>query len=150
VTDKLLASLSVFSLISLFWESYWKFWEEHGPQRKQHLQQFFVAAGTFLPSCFLAMIVGYTGRPTGSSLGGHRPQKFFYCCMQPSPRERVYRAVAWQRQEGYTDRWEGFMQYAIEMGSEAMIYIPSSINIVSGIQKLMGGIHRLTDRMMVA
>jgi hypothetical protein len=30
------------------------------------------------------------------------------------------------------------MKYAIEMGSGAMIYIPSSINIGSGIQKLIG------------
>jgi hypothetical protein len=34
---------------------------------------------------------------------------------------------------------EGFMKYAVEMGSGAMIYIPSFINIGSGIQKLMGG-----------
>jgi hypothetical protein len=34
------------------------------------------------------------------------------------------------------------MKYAIEMGSGAMIYIPSFVNIGSGIQKLMGPIHR--------
>jgi hypothetical protein len=32
--------------------------------------------------------------------------------------------------------------YAIEMGSGAMIYIPSFIKIGSSIQKLIGGIHR--------
>jgi hypothetical protein len=31
------------------------------------------------------------------------------------------------------------MKYAIEMGSVAMTYISSFIQIVSGIQKLMGG-----------
>jgi hypothetical protein len=31
------------------------------------------------------------------------------------------------------------MKYAAEMGSGAMIYIPSLIKIVSGIQKLMRG-----------
>jgi hypothetical protein len=31
------------------------------------------------------------------------------------------------------------MKYAIEMGSGAMIYIPSFIQIGSGIQKLIGG-----------
>jgi hypothetical protein len=31
------------------------------------------------------------------------------------------------------------MKYAVEMGSVAMIYIPSFIKIGSGIQKLMGG-----------
>jgi hypothetical protein len=37
------------------------------------------------------------------------------------------------------------MNYAFKMGSGAMIYIPSFIKIVSGIQKLIGGIHRHTD-----
>jgi hypothetical protein len=37
------------------------------------------------------------------------------------------------------------MKYAVQMGSGAMIYIPSFINIGSGIQKLIGwGIHRQT------
>jgi hypothetical protein len=31
------------------------------------------------------------------------------------------------------------MKYAVEMGSVAMIYIPSFIKIGSGIQKLLGG-----------
>jgi hypothetical protein len=34
------------------------------------------------------------------------------------------------------------MKYTGEMGSGAMIYIPSVIKIGSGIQKLKGGIHR--------
>jgi hypothetical protein len=34
------------------------------------------------------------------------------------------------------------MKHAVEMGSGAMIYLPSFIKIGSGIQKLMGG---LTD-----
>jgi hypothetical protein len=33
------------------------------------------------------------------------------------------------------------MKYAVEMGSGAMIYIPSFIQIGSGIQKLIGRIH---------
>jgi hypothetical protein len=32
--------------------------------------------------------------------------------------------------------------YAVEMGSGAMIYIPSFIKIGSGIQMFIGGIHR--------
>jgi hypothetical protein len=36
------------------------------------------------------------------------------------------------------------MKYAVELGSGAMIYIPGFIKIGSGIQKLMGGIHRET------
>jgi hypothetical protein len=36
------------------------------------------------------------------------------------------------------------MKYAIEMGSGAMIYMPSFIKIGSGIQKLITGFHRNT------
>jgi hypothetical protein len=42
------------------------------------------------------------------------------------------------------------MKYAIKMGSGAMIYIPSFIKIGSGIQKLMGGIHRDTNSVMIS
>jgi hypothetical protein len=38
------------------------------------------------------------------------------------------------------------MKYNVELGSGAMIYIPSFIKIGSGIPKLMGGIHRQADR----
>jgi hypothetical protein len=38
------------------------------------------------------------------------------------------------------------MRYAVEMGSGAMIYIPSFIKICSGTQKVVGGgIHRHAD-----
>jgi hypothetical protein len=37
------------------------------------------------------------------------------------------------------------MKYAVEMGSGAMIKIPSFIKIGSGIQTLIRGIHRPTD-----
>jgi hypothetical protein len=37
------------------------------------------------------------------------------------------------------------MKYAVEMGSDAMICIPSCIKIGSCIQKLIGGISRYTD-----
>jgi hypothetical protein len=36
------------------------------------------------------------------------------------------------------------------MDSGAVIYIPGFIKIGSGIQKLMGGIHRHTDSMEIA
>jgi hypothetical protein len=44
------------------------------------------------------------------------------------------------------------MKYAFEMGSGAMIQIPSFINTGSSIQKLMGrrGINRDTDSMNTA
>jgi hypothetical protein len=41
------------------------------------------------------------------------------------------------------------MKYAVEMGSGAMIYIPSFIKIGSGIQTLIGGINRHTDSMEI-
>jgi hypothetical protein len=34
------------------------------------------------------------------------------------------------------------MKYAVEMGPGAMIYIPSFIKNGSGIQNVLGGIHR--------
>jgi hypothetical protein len=42
------------------------------------------------------------------------------------------------------------MKYAVETGSVATIYISSFIKIGSGIQQLIGGIHRHTDRMEIA
>jgi hypothetical protein len=36
------------------------------------------------------------------------------------------------------------MKHVVEMGSVAMIYIPSFIQIGSGIQKFIGGIQRHT------
>jgi hypothetical protein len=42
------------------------------------------------------------------------------------------------------------MKYDVEMGSGAMIYIPSFIKTGSGISKLIGAIHRHTDRMEIA
>jgi hypothetical protein len=42
------------------------------------------------------------------------------------------------------------MKYAVEMGSGAMIYIPSFVKIGSSIQKSMGRIQRHTDSMEIA
>jgi hypothetical protein len=38
----------------------------------------------------------------------------------------------------HTDWWEGFMEYAGEMGSGAVTYTPSFIKISSGVQNLIG------------
>jgi hypothetical protein len=46
----------------------------------------------------------------------------------------------------HTDWWEGFMKYVVEMGSGAVIYIPSFIKNGSGIQEFIGG-H--TDSMVI-
>jgi hypothetical protein len=42
------------------------------------------------------------------------------------------------------------MEHFIEMGSVGRMYIRSFIRIGSAIQKLMGGIHRHTDRILIA
>jgi hypothetical protein len=38
------------------------------------------------------------------------------------------------------------MKYAVQMSSDAMIYMPTSIIICSDIHKLIGAIHRHTER----
>jgi hypothetical protein len=50
----------------------------------------------------------------------------------------------------HTDRWEGFMQLAVQMGSDDMLYISSFIKTGSAIQILIGEIHTHTDNMMMA
>jgi hypothetical protein len=42
------------------------------------------------------------------------------------------------------------MKYAVQMGSGAMICIPSFVNYGLGIQKLIVGTHWHTDRMVCA
>jgi hypothetical protein len=42
------------------------------------------------------------------------------------------------------------MKYAVEMGSGAMMYIPSFINTGSGIHKLIAGIHRRANNKMIS
>jgi hypothetical protein len=37
------------------------------------------------------------------------------------------------------------MKYVVKMGLGVMIYVPSFVKIGSGIQKLIGGLHRHTD-----
>jgi hypothetical protein len=45
---------------------------------------------------------------------------------------------------------DGFMEYAFEMFTGAMIHIPSFIKIDSAIQKLIRVIRRQTDSMEIA
>jgi hypothetical protein len=46
------------------------------------------------------------------------------------------------------------MKYAVVMGPDTMIYVPSSIKISLGIQKMMRGkqthLHRLTDSKVIS
>jgi hypothetical protein len=41
------------------------------------------------------------------------------------------------------------MKHAVEISSCAMLYIPSFAKVYSGIQKLIGGIYRHTDNMVI-
>jgi hypothetical protein len=41
------------------------------------------------------------------------------------------------------------MKHTVELGSDAMIYIPSFIKIGSGIQKLIGGIYKHRDSKVI-
>jgi hypothetical protein len=43
-----------------------------------------------------------------------------------------------------------YMKYAIEFVSDAMVYIPGTIKIDSGYQKLISEIHRHTCSMMIS
>jgi hypothetical protein len=43
----------------------------------------------------------------------------------------------------------GIHNYAVEIDSWAMIYLPSFIKIGSAIQKLIGRIHRHTESMVI-
>jgi hypothetical protein len=65
----------------------------HGLHRKQHIQQFFVAARMSLPSCYQATIEGYTDASA---------QVLFYHCVYLLLRERVRLAVALQRRNSCT------------------------------------------------
>jgi hypothetical protein len=47
----------------------------------------------------------------------------------------------------HTGLWEGFLTYAVEMGSRATMYIPSLIKIGAAIQKFIRG---YTDSMVIA
>jgi hypothetical protein len=72
-----------------------------------------------------------------------RVKQFFYCNMCIRYRGNVFLPSRCLAAIGlytyrHTDRWEGFMKYAVEMGSGTMIYVPSFTKIGSTIQKLIG------------
>jgi hypothetical protein len=50
----------------------------------------------------------------------------------------------------HTHSGQEFMKYAVEMGLASMMYIPRFIKVGSATQKLIGVIHRHTDRMEIA
>jgi hypothetical protein len=78
-----------------------------------------------------------------------RVQQFLYCCVCIRCRCNPFTSRCIATIEGYTywltDWWDGFTKYAFEIGSGAMIYIPSLIKIRHGVQKLTVGIHRHTS-----
>jgi hypothetical protein len=42
------------------------------------------------------------------------------------------------------------MKYAVEIGSGAVVWIPNFITLTSGIEKLMGGLHRHADSKVIS
>jgi hypothetical protein len=123
----------------------------HGPHRKRRLQEFFIAAGTHLPRCYLATIRDtYTDPQTRVS-----HNSFIVAYIRCRWNVFTESLPNDGRRNTQTDRhthihwWEGIMQYAIEMVSGAMIYILSFIKICWGIQNLMegAGVPRHTDSM---
>jgi hypothetical protein len=101
--------------------------------------------GLHMMSYFLQEVMGRTNRLL--SLKWHGPnrklcvQQFFYCYVCTSCRGKVFIETLSGNYKRYThrntDHWEGFMKYAVEMGSGAVIYIPSVTKIDSAIIKLM-------------
>jgi hypothetical protein len=120
---------------------------QHGPHRKRRLQQFFVAAGKYLPSCYLATIGEYTSRPTESPSIRHeshrkrRVQQLFVAAGTCLP-SRCLAALGGiqltkpfpcnERSDTHTDI------HAADMGSVGMVHIPSFIQHGLGIQRLIG------------
>jgi hypothetical protein len=67
--------------------------DKQGLLKKRRLQEFFVAAGTFLPSSHLVTVEGYTERPTGSPLINTGRIGNGASNNSSLPRERLYRVV---------------------------------------------------------
>jgi hypothetical protein len=163
----------VMNLSKEFWEeliAYFAFIRQ-GPHRNWRLQQFFLAARAFLPSCYLAMIGG-THRQT------HRlsfdkiqtaqkithPKILLLLCIFliagtcfPSRCLAMKGGIRFtkplpnnDRRDTHTDTgwWEGFITYTVKMGSGAMIYVPSFMKTGSAIQKLIRETH--TDIMVIS
>jgi hypothetical protein len=71
-----------------------------------------------------------------------RLQPFFYWCLCIRCHGNVFALPLPSKDRGIqiqTHWWEGFMKYAVEMGSGAAISIPIFIKFRWGIQKLIGG-----------
>jgi hypothetical protein len=59
--------------------------------------------------------------------------------------------VLLNKMEGFiTRKRNGTRRYAVQMGSRIVIYIRSSMKTGPAIQKIIGGIHRLTDSTDIA
>jgi hypothetical protein len=115
------------------------------------LLRVFYAAGTCLPNPCLATIGGshiQTHRLMGAIYEVQRWDGLRCHDVHTQFRKdwlRHWDANGWTHR--HTDWWERFMRHAVEMGSGALMYIPSFIKIGWGIHKLMGG-HTQTHRLM--
>jgi hypothetical protein len=134
-----------------------EFWEEliaycpiirHRPHRQRRIQQFFVAAGTWLP---LSCNDWGIHKPADSPLIRHGPhrkrrvQQFFVPCIGavtciPSRWLSTKGRYTYTQTDGIYEvcYWDGIRCHDIRVYS----YIPSFVKIGSGIQKLIHGHHR--------
>jgi hypothetical protein len=112
-----------------------EYWEEliayfpltgQGPHRKQRLQQFFGAAETSLPCCFLGKIAGYTDRPRDSLLirhGSHRKWRVheLFIAAGTSLPSRCLATIGWIHVQSHrlmggiyeVSRWDGLSWHDI-------------------------------------
>jgi hypothetical protein len=90
----------------------WMYSKRRGPHRKRHVQQVFYC-------CFCIHCSGNV-----------LPSRSLAMIMVFLP-SRCLAAIQ--------TKWKVLMKYVLDIGSDAVIYIPSFIKFGSGIQKLMGG-----------
>jgi hypothetical protein len=98
----------------------------HGPYRKRRLQKFFIASGTSFRSCYLATIRGYTDRPTDTPATIPVLLTVFFAAGTCLPSRcvaiEVYTlpSLCLATTYRHTNWLEGFVKYAVEMGSGNM------------------------------
>jgi hypothetical protein len=114
---------------------------KQGPHRKWRLQQFFVAAGTALPSSYLATVGEYTYSQTHSS-----NISYVVACILCRGNVFIEPLCSNDRRDAQTYRLMGGI-YELRRWDVLRChkYIPSFINIDSVTQKLIVGVYTITQ-----
>jgi hypothetical protein len=105
---------------------------QHGPHWKRRVEQFF----------YRCVCIRYRGNVSTEPLPSN--DKKIFTEPLPSNDREIFTKPLPSNDRGVhiqTDWWERFLNYAVKMGWDAVIYIPSFMNIGSGIQKLMWYTH---------